>query len=142
LLCGLVMSGIRRLTLRQVRQASNQMDVMLLGLLLAVTLSGFVLEGLRLALMPAEIARYSYVGRFFSPPGMHTLENLQPWLTACWTLHSCLVSTLFAYLPHSKLMHSLLAPIIIGMNAAEEHKRKDLYWPGMIKFKGTRSPQG
>jgi len=141
LLLGLVMSGMRRLSLLQFRQASNQMDVILLGLLLSVTLSGFVLEGLRLALMPAEIARYSFVGRFFSPPGMHSRDNLQPWLTACWTLHSLVVSTLFVYLPNSKLMHSLLAPVIIGMNAVEEHKREDLYWPEMKKFKVTRSPQ-
>ncbi len=107
-----------------------------------MTLSGFILEGLRLALMPAEIARYSYVGRFFSPPGTYALEQLQPWLTACWTFHAMLVFTLFVYLPHSKLMHSLLAPVIIVMNAAEEHKREDLYWPEMKKYRETRSPRG
>jgi len=142
LLLGLVMAGMRRLALLQARQISNRMDVILLGLLLSVTLSGFVLEGLRLATMPAEITRYSYVGRLFSPPGTYALKQLQPWLTACWMLHSLLVLTLFVYLPHSKLMHSLLAPVIIFMNAAEEHKREDLYWPEMKKYRGTRSRQG
>jgi nitrate reductase gamma subunit len=142
LLLGLVMTGIRRLASRQVRQTSNQLDVVLLCLLLTVTLSGFVLEGLRLATMPPEIARYSYIGHLFSPPGIHTLDQFQPWLTACWTFHFLLVAALIIYLPHSKLMHSLLAPVIIGLNAAEEHKRKDLYWPEMKKYRETRSPQG
>jgi len=142
LLLGLIMAGIRRLTLRTVRETSNQGDVILLGLLLSVTLSGFVLEGLRLSPMPAEIAHYSYVGRFFSPPGTYTLEQLRPWLTACWTLHALLVFILFAYLPHSKLLHSLLAPFIIGMNAAGEHTREDIYWPEMKKYRATRSRQG
>jgi nitrate reductase gamma subunit len=142
LLLGLVMASIRRLALPQMRQTSKQMDVMLLGLLLSATLSGFVLEGLRLASLPAEITLYSFVGRLFSPPGTHVLKQLQLWLTACWTLHSLLVLTLFVYLPHSKLMHSLLAPVIIGMNAAEEHTRKDLYWPEMKKYRETKSREG
>ena len=141
LLVGLALASIRRFLLAEARQTSNQMDIMLLGLLLAVTLSGFVQEGLRLAPLPAEIVRYSYIGRLFSPPGTHTLEQLRPWLTACWTFHFLLVVTLIVYLPHSKLMHSLLAPVIIGLNAAEEYKREDLYWPDMKKYWETRSPQ-
>ncbi len=141
LLLGLVMAGIRRLVLIKVWQTSNQMDVILLSLLLSITLSGFTLEGVRLTYMPAEIARYSYVGRLFSHPGTYALEQLQPWFTACWTLHSLLVLTFFIYLPHSKLMHSLFAPVVIGMNAAEEHKREDLYWPEMKKYRETRLPQ-
>jgi len=141
LLIGLASASMRRFLLAEVRQTSNQLDVMLLGLLLSVTLSGFFLEGLRLAPLPAEIVRYSYVGRLFSPPGTHTLEQLRPWLTACWTFHALLVAIFIAYLPHSKLRHSLLAPVVIGLNAAEEYKREDLYWPDMRKYSETRSPQ-
>ena len=141
LLAGLAMASIRRFLRAEARQTSNQMDIMLLGLLLSVALSGFVLEGLRLAPLHAEIVRYSYIGRLFSPPGTYTLEQLRPWLTACWTFHFLLVVTLIVYLPHSKLMHSLLAPVIIGLNAAEEYKREDLYWPEMKKYWGKRSPQ-
>jgi len=130
LLSGLVLSGIRRFLIRPVQQNNNQMDVVLLALLFLVTFSGFCLEGLR-----AEIARYSYVGRFFTLSGAHPFEQARQWLTATWTFHFLLVASLFAYLPHSKLMHSLLAPMVIGMNAAAEHARKDLYWPEMKKYK-------
>ena len=141
LLAGLALASIRRCLLTEMRQTSNQMDAVLLGLLLTVTLSGFALEGLRLAALPAEIVRHSCIGRLFSPPGTHTLEQLRPWLTACWTFHFLLVATLIVYLPHSKLMHSLLAPVIIGLNAADEYKREDLYWPDMKKYWETKSPQ-
>ena len=106
-----------------------------------MTLSGFALEGLRLALMPAEIARWSFIGRLFTPPGTYVREQLQPWLTACWTFHGMIVCALFAYLPHSKLMHSILAPVIITMNAAAEQKNEELYWPDMKKYRAARSPR-
>jgi len=139
LLSGLILSGIRRFLIRPVQQANNPMDVVLLALLFLVTFSGFCLEGLRASLLPAEIARYSYVGRFFTLPGTFSLEQARQWLTAIWTFHFLLVASLFAYLPHSKLMHSLLAPMVIGMNAATEHARKDLYWPEMKKYRPARS---
>ncbi|HUJ17416.1 MAG TPA: respiratory nitrate reductase subunit gamma [Nitrospirota bacterium] len=141
LLLGLVLAGIRRIVQREAKQSSNQMDALLLALLLSVALSGFALEGLRCSLVPAEIARYSYVARLFTPREAHALVQLQPWLTACWTVHFLLVATLLGYLPHSKLMHSLLAPVIIAVNAAEEHTREDLYWPEMKKYRATRSPR-
>jgi hypothetical protein len=141
LLSGLVLSGIRRFLIRPVQQTNDQLDVVLLTLLFLVTLSGFCLEGLRASLLPADIARYSYVGRFFMPPGAYSLEQARQLLTATWTFHFLLVASLFAYLPHSKLMHSLLAPMVIGMNAAAEHARKDLYWPEMKKYRPAGSPR-
>jgi hypothetical protein len=141
LLLGLVLAGMRRFVLRPIRQTSNQADLMLLGFLFLATLSGFALEGLRLALMPHEIARFSFIGHLFAPSGTYTLEQLQPWLTACWTFHVVIVAAMFFYLPHSKLMHSILAPVIITMNAAEERKNEELYWPEINKYRATPSPE-
>lgn len=141
LLLGIVLSGIRRFVLRPAQQSTNQQDLILLALLFLAVLTGFVLEGLRLSLVPSAIARYSYIGRIFMPPGTHTLAQLQPWLTGCWTFHFFLVATLFAYLPHSKLRHIFLAPVIIGMNAVEEQARGDIYWPEIKKYKPTKSRQ-
>ena len=99
------------------------------------------LEGLRLALMPHDIARFSFVGQLFTPSGTYTTEQLQPWLTAFWTFHVMIVAALFVYLPHSKLMHSVLAPVIITMNAAAEQNNEELYWPEINKYRETRSPK-
>jgi len=141
LLIGLVMAGLRRFVLRPAQQVNNQADFVLLGFLFLVTLSGFALEGLRLALMPHEFARFSFVGHLFTPSGTYTMEQLQPWLTACWTFHMIIVAALFVYLPHSKLMHSIFAPVIITMNAAAERRNEELYWPEIKKYRATKSPK-
>ncbi|HXX58969.1 MAG TPA: respiratory nitrate reductase subunit gamma [Thermodesulfovibrionales bacterium] len=138
LLLGLVAASVRRFLFRPAQQINNQADLVLLFLLFWLTLSGFALEGLRLALAPAEIARYSFVGRLFIPPGNYTLEALKPWLTALWVLHCFSGLSLLLYLPHSKLLHSILSPLVIGMNALEEQERKDLYWPDVAKHRATR----
>lgn len=141
LLGGLVLAGWRRLMLRPSQQITNQNDLALLGFLLLIVLTGFALEGLRLALVPREIAHFSFFGRLFTPSGTYSLEQLQPWLTAFWTFHVILVAAFFVYLPHSKLMHSILAPVVITMNAAAERKNEELYWPEITKYKETRSPR-
>jgi Nitrate reductase gamma subunit len=141
LLIGLVMAGLRRFVLRPAQQINSQTDLMLLGFLFLAALSGFALEGLRLALVPHEIARFSFIGHLFTPSGTYTLEQIQPWLTACWTFHVTIVAALIVYLPHSKLMHSILAPVVITMNAAAERKNEELYWPEITKYRATRSPR-
>jgi hypothetical protein len=91
-----------------------------------LTLSGFLLEGLRLAI---------------APPAPYSAEPLLPWLTALWTVHGLSGVALIVILPHSKLMHSLLAPLVIALNARNEHARKDLYCPDTGQGKPTASPR-
>ena len=140
LLLGLAMAGARRMVQKPARESSNQRDSLLLALLLLVALSGFALEGLRLALVPGGIARWSFVGRHFTPPGAYGMGQLQPWLTACWTLHVTIVCSLFVYLPHSKLLHSILAPVVITLNAGE-HRNEELYWPDLKKYRAAQLPR-
>ncbi len=141
LLIGLSGAGIRRFIVRHSLRSSDQIDAVLLLFLFWLTLSGFVLEGMRLALLPHDVARYSFVGRLFILSGSHTLAGLRPWLTMFWLLHSFSGLALFVYLPHSKLLHSLLAPVVITMNAVEEQGREDLYWPDIAKHRLTGSPK-
>ena len=141
LLMGLMIAGVRRLFIRPPQQSNNQTDLFLIFFLFWLTLSGFTLEGIRVSLIPQEIARYSFFGQLFMPGGIPSREEVYPWLTACWVVHAFSGIALFVYLPHSKLMHSILAPLVIAMNAVEEHERKDLYWPDISKHRATRSPR-
>jgi nitrate reductase gamma subunit len=141
LLIGLVAAILRRFLMRPAQLVNNQIDVILVVFLLWLTISGFFLEGLHLLLAPAALVRYSFVGRLFIPSGTYTEAELQPWLTVLWTLHALSGVSLLAYLPHSKLMHSLLAPLVIAMNAEEERDRKDIYWPDVKKHRATGSPR-
>ena len=140
LLIGLAAASVRRFLLRPSQQATEQADTLLLLFLLWLTLSGFVLEGLRLSLVPSELARYSFIGSLFIPPS-YTIVQLQPWLTACWCLHAFSGLALLVYLPHSKLIHSLSAPLVIALNASAEFARKDIYWPDISKHRATGSPK-
>ncbi|HAM52844.1 MAG TPA: hypothetical protein DCP92_19905 [Nitrospiraceae bacterium] len=142
LLLGLASACVRRFFFRPPQQMNEQMDRLLLIFLLWLTLSGFALEGLRLSLVSPDVARYSFIGHLFAPAGVFTLRELQPWLTLVWTVHSFSGLALLVYLPHSKLLHSILAPIIIARNAVEEQERRDLYWPEIPKQKTARSPGG
>jgi hypothetical protein len=138
LLVGLIVAMVRLFIIRPEQLERGRIDIILLIFLLWLTLSGFALEGLRLSLSSPELLRYSFVGRFFVPAGYHTKAQLQPWLTALWTIHALGGVSFLAYLPHSKLLHSLVAPLVISMNAAEETDRKDIYWPDIKKYRATR----
>jgi nitrate reductase gamma subunit len=141
LLIGLLAAIMRRVLMRPAQLVNNQIDIILVAFLLWLTISGFFLEGLHLSFAPAAVIRYSFVGKFFIPPAFYTKSQLQPWLTALWTLHALSGVSLMAYLPHSKLMHSLLAPLVIAMNAEEEQDMKEIYWPDIKKPKATGSPR-
>src|SRR5208283_3675917 len=77
LLIGLMAAILRRFLMRPAQLVNNQGDVILVVFLLWLTISGFFLEGLHLKLAPTALVRYSFVGRFFMPPGTYTAAQLQ-----------------------------------------------------------------
>ena len=127
LLAGLLLALARRFGPHAApAEDSKETDTPLLVFLLWLTLSGFLLEGLRIA------------GAFLAP---HPAGALLPWLTGLWTVHGLSGVALIVFLPHSKLMHAILAPLVIALNARNEHARKDLYCPDPGQSKPTASPE-
>lgn len=127
LVAGLVLALLRRLARRpESGEVAKEADLRLVLFLLALTLSGFLLEGLRHALASATPERAA---------------ALRPWLTALWTAHGLGGVALVAWLPRSTLLHALLGPIIIALNARNEHSRRDVYWPQTPRRKADRSPR-
>jgi heterodisulfide reductase subunit E len=135
LLAGLLAASFRRTVLRPSQLINDQADLVLLAYLIWLSLSGFFLEGLRLSHAPAAMERYSFVGRFFVLPWAIHAPDIGLWLTAVWTIHAFSGLGLLLYLPNSKLIHSLLGPVVIALNASEKQERKDIYWP---RIKGHR----
>ena len=127
LLAGLLLALARRFGPRPApAEDAKEADAPLLVLLLWLTLSGFLLEGLRLA---------------GASPAPHSAESLLPWLTALWTVHGLSGVALIVILPHSTLMHSIIAPLVIALNARNEHARKDLSCPRPVISAPTSSPK-
>jgi nitrate reductase gamma subunit len=98
-------------------------DRMASGLLGAIILVGFVLEGIRIAMTgyPPSSA-YAFVGdavsRLFF--GVSRLEDIYGYV---WYLHALLTGAFVAYLPFSRMFHIVLAPVLLAMNAAADNQQ-------------------
>ena len=130
LLAGLLLALARRLarprTPAQGPEEAPEADLPLVVSLLVLTLSGFALEGLRHALAAS---------------GPEDAAALRPWLTALWTAHGLGGVALVAWLPRGTRLHVLLAPLVIALNARNEHPRRDLYWPPTTEPRAGGSPK-
>jgi hypothetical protein len=121
LLAGLLLALLRRLSPRPAPAGeSRESDLPGVLLLLVLTLSGFLLEGLRHAFDSAAPATAAAFG---------------PWLGVLWTCHGLGGVALVARFAHGPQVHALLAPLVLALNARSEHARKDLSWPDLRKHR-------
>jgi nitrate reductase gamma subunit len=97
-------------------------DRLALALLGAIVMVGFVLEGVRIAMTGAEgAAAYAFigygVGKLFS--NMAGLSGLYGYI---WYLHAILTGAFIAYIPFSRMMHIIMSPVVMAMNAATRNE--------------------
>ena len=119
ILTGIVLAWIRgALQKRRQTAGTPPQDRIALGLIGAIVLIGFLLEGLRIVMTgyPAT-AGYSFVGYFvslcFSPS-----RGLPEVYSVMWYIHAAVTGAFIAYIPFSRLLHMILAPVVISINAA------------------------
>jgi len=96
-------------------------DRVALGLIGGIVIIGFILEGMRIALTgyPAG-AEYSIVGYgisllFSAPRGLTEVYGFM------WYIHAALTGAFIAYIPFSRLLHMIIAPVVAVMNALHEN---------------------
>lgn len=94
-----------------------------LALLGAIVVVGFVLEGVRMAMTGADgAAAYAFIGfgigRLFS--NMVGLSGLYGYI---WYLHAILTGVFIAYIPFSRMMHIIMSPVVMAMNAVTGNER-------------------
>ena len=115
-LIGLGIAVYRRYLIRPpTLEKREPTDALLLGSLLMITLTGFGLEGLRLAVTHDQWAGWSPIGFAFAhaihPLGSHTaLKDAYPWL---WAAHVLMWHTLLASVPYTKALHAFTGPLNI-----------------------------
>jgi hypothetical protein len=95
-----------------------------LGLIGAILLTGFLVEGMRILLtgIPLSAALASFIGYPVSLLlGLFSVrwEVVYPY---GWYVHAILTGALVAYLPFSKMFHILVSPLVLLIKAAEEEK--------------------
>ena len=125
ILVGLIWAVVRDRRQRRSQPADlprqDRLALFLIGLLVVV---GFVLEGARIAMTghpPGSewaVVGYALSGLFGTSP---TLTSLYGYL---WYLHAILSGAFVAYLPFSRLVHIILAPITLSIRAVSDHEHK------------------
>ena len=93
-----------------------------LGLIGGIIGVGFILEAMRIAMTgwPPGSA-YAVIGYAISKlfSGMTGLVDVYGYV---WYIHAILTGAFIAYLPFSRLMHIIIAPVVLAINAAADHK--------------------
>ncbi|MBL8047317.1 MAG: (Fe-S)-binding protein [Chthonomonas sp.] len=106
LLAGLLWAIGRRTGFRPKVLSHNWRDNWALVLLLTLTLTGYLLEGARIAVERKPWDHWSWVGSGVA----NLLGNLQPsGYVGIWWFHSVLVAVFICTLPHMKLKHIVMA---------------------------------
>jgi Fe-S oxidoreductase/nitrate reductase gamma subunit len=118
--CGLAL--YRRLFHRPAALGHRQQDFALLGLLLAIGVTGFAVESLRLhySQVPTPIARWSLVGHILDVTLLGKLSPAaaRPLHLAFWWGHAILVAAFFVSIPVTRFLHVLTGPVNIAVRPA------------------------
>lgn len=106
LVIGVTWALVRRNAFQPRNMANSWKDHWALWLLFVLGITGYVLEGARIAVNPKPWDHWSWMGSLFSKamPGMTPGGYV-----AAWWFHAILVATLIAGLPHMRLKHIVLA---------------------------------
>ena len=124
ILVGIVSAWTRGALQKRTRAAGTPpQDRIALGLIGATVLIGFLLEGMRIIMTGhPPSAGYSFVGNFvgqwFSPS-----RGLPEVYSIMWYIHAALTGAFIAYIPFSRLLHMILAPVVISINAVSAVRR-------------------
>jgi len=112
LMIGLIWALVRRYIQRVQRLERRIEDFAIVVWLFAATISGFFVEGFRLAAQRPEWANVSFVGHWVSLlwPNPHDALSLY---ISLWWAHAILSLGLIAAIPFCKLFHVLAAPVSI-----------------------------
>ena len=125
---GVLMAALKRFVLRARRLVEPPRlrnwwgDGLILGWILLILVTGFILEGMRIAATQDPWGNWSPVGKAvgavllnlgFEAPGLRFLHR------SIWWFHLLISFGLIAYLPFSKLRHILFSPLAIYSQSLE-----------------------
>ncbi|MFC1815461.1 respiratory nitrate reductase subunit gamma [Thermodesulfobacteriota bacterium] len=110
-MAGILMAVYRRYVLKPARLNNRWQDAAILGSLLLILLTGFMIEGLRIGITGDPWAKWSPVGLFTSNVfgALLPARAIAPLHAFLWWFHLLLVFVLIAWLPYSKLLHIFTA---------------------------------
>ncbi|TGE33542.1 heterodisulfide reductase-related iron-sulfur binding cluster [Desulfosporosinus sp. Sb-LF] len=109
---GILMAAYRRYILRPEAMNNRADDAITLVLIFTILVTGFVIQGVRMAVLVDPWSAWSIAGSWLATPlkiwfSQGQLLALHRWL---WWFHLLLAMVFIGYLPYSKMFHILLAP--------------------------------
>ncbi len=115
---------MRRFQSKPQKALATGQDFVVVGLIGAILLTGFVVEGMRILLtgIPVSIAFSSFLGyplSLFLSLFPIRWEVVYPY---GWYIHALLTGALIAYLPFSKMFHVLVSPLVFMIKAFTREK--------------------
>ncbi|MGD2269076.1 MAG: cytochrome c3 family protein [Desulfobacterales bacterium] len=127
ILSGIIMAFLRGRAAKSDRPSGlPEQDRWALGLIGGIVIVGFFLEGIRIGMTgwPAG-SGYALLGYGLSKvvAGMPGLTDIYGYV---WYIHAVLTGAFIAYLPFSRLMHIIMAPVVLAMNAASGQGTKQV----------------
>lgn len=109
---GIVMAAWRRYITKPDRLDNNKDDGIVLLLIFLILVTGFFIQGVRMAAHHDPWGIYSFAGYLMAPllENMFSEQTLISLHRVLWWIHLVLAMAFIAYFPYSKLFHILLGP--------------------------------
>lgn len=112
MLLGLVLAAFRRYLFKPAELDNDANDGLILLLLGGIIITGFLVEGLRIAYSNQPFEVYSFIGWLISRPVLGLGDTLLRGLhLGIWILHLALSLVLFVLIPTTKLFHVFAIPV-------------------------------
>ncbi|MDA8235098.1 MAG: heterodisulfide reductase-related iron-sulfur binding cluster [Clostridia bacterium] len=112
-LIGISLAAFRRYVIRPKGLDNKPDDALTLLLIFLILLSGFLIEGVRMAVLPDPWASWGFVGQWLASIFQLTFNEVQLILvhSLLWWIHLILALVFIGHLPYSKLLHVFLGPV-------------------------------
>jgi nitrate reductase gamma subunit len=129
ILLGIILAFLRGIAAKSDRpRGLPDQDRWALGLIGGIVVVGFILEAMRIAMTGWPVnSGYALIGyglsKLFS--GVTGLTEIYGYV---WYIHAFMSGAFIAYLPFSRLMHIIMAPVVLAMNAASDHELKGSHY--------------
>ena len=130
-LIAILVAAYRRYIQRPDRLDNKPDDAITLALLFTILLTGFVIQGVRIATIPDPWAAYAFVGQWMAVPlkAMFNEGQLLSLHRFLWWFHLVLAMAFIGYFSNSKLFH-----VLLGMANQFMRNRGPIGIPELIDF--------
>ena len=117
MLAGIILAFIRGRLNRPNLKGIPSQDVIALGLLAAIVIVGFFLEGMRMAMAGlSESGFHAPLGYFISKLFSNPTRLIDVYGNV-WYAHAAFTAAFIAYLPFSRLRHIIMAPLMLAVGS-------------------------